>query len=287
MTDARIEEVVAQLRASRKYATLGIETLERMAAWACARHSSARSATRAARAKLHQVYGAYLGAQDLTAIERRLASLPASAGRDEVAAAARAILTRHASSAERLGFMESAYRLIFERAGGTERIERVLDLACGLHPFTLPWMGLSPRTQYLACDLDTRLTEVIGGFLRRWGQAGRAWTHDLLSRRLPADARGDVVLLLKTLPCLERQERGSSLRLLQSLDAPLIVLSFPTRSLGGREKGMREQYDAFARELVTLRNARGVDRVSCTRLAFPEETFYLLERKSSNERLPE
>jgi 16S rRNA (guanine(1405)-N(7))-methyltransferase len=284
MRDARVEEVIAQLRTSRKYATLGNETLERVADWALARHASVRSAARAARAKLHQVYGAYLAPRDLAAAERRLGALPASASKDDIAAAAREILERHASSAERLAFMESAYQAIFELAGGAERVESVLDLACGLHPLALPWMGLSPRTQYLACDLDTRLTAVIGTFLERWGQAGRAWTHDLLSRPLPPEARGDVVLLLKTLPCLERQERGASLRLLQSLDARLIVLSFPAHSLGGREKGMREQYDAFARELVAMFDSCCTGRVTCTRLVFAEETFYLLERETQQGR---
>ncbi len=277
MRDARSKEIVARLRASRKYATLGAETLERLALWALARHASVPSAARAARAKLHQVYGAYLEPRDLAAAEGRLAALPPSAGREELATAAREILARHASSAERLGFMESAYRAIFDRAGGAERVECVLDLACGLHPLALPWMGLSPRTRYLACDLDIRLTALVGVFLQRWGQAGHAWTHDLLGRPLPADARGDVVLLLKVLPCLEQQERGSALRLLRSLDARVIVVSFPAHSLGGREKGMREHYDLFVRELLALRNACCAERLSCTRLAYAEETFYLLE----------
>ena len=76
--------------------------------------------------------------------------------------------------------------------------------------------------------------------------------------------------MLKTLPCLERQAPGAALRLLRSLEAPRVVVSFPALSLGGYAKGMRENYDATMRAL-----AERLGR-PCQRLDFPTETFYLL-----------
>jgi 16S rRNA (guanine(1405)-N(7))-methyltransferase len=43
-------------------------------------------------------------------------------------------------------------------------------------------------------------------------------------------------------PSLERQEPGATLRLLERLPAPWIVVSFAVKSLGGREKGMASHY---------------------------------------------
>ncbi len=270
--EARMDEVVALMRRGRKYATLADETLRRMAGWAARRHPSPRDAARAARRKLHQVYGAYLSPGDLGAAERLLAGVPADAPREAVAAAAREILGRHASSAERLGFMEALYRAIWEAAGGPQSIGRVLDLACGLHPLALPWMGLEREVEYIACDLDLRLVSLVEAFRRRWGQAGRARAHDLLCGPLPRGAqRADVVLLLKTLPCLERQEAGAALRLLRSLSARLVVISFPAQSLGGREKGMRAHYETFAATLIEELGARA------QRLDYPTETLHLLQ----------
>jgi 16S rRNA (guanine(1405)-N(7))-methyltransferase len=55
-------------------------------------------------------------------------------------------------------------------------------------------------------------------------------------------------LLLKTLPCLDQQEPGASARLLGGLQARIIVVSYPVRSLGGRQKGMSQTSRAnFAR----------------------------------------
>ena len=60
----------------------------------------------------------------------------------------------------------------------------------------------------------------------------------------------DVALVLKALPVLEQAERDASLRLLRALDAAYIVVSFPTRSLGGRGKGMAEHYETRFRKLI-------------------------------------
>ena len=52
----------------------------------------------------------------------------------------------------------------------------------------------------------------------------------------PPEASADMVLLLKAIPCLEQEEPGAGKRLLRSLDAPVVVVSFPARSLGPRYK---------------------------------------------------
>jgi 16S rRNA (guanine(1405)-N(7))-methyltransferase len=185
--------------------------------------------------------------------------------------AAHAILARHASSAERMDFFERLYPQLFDERALGHPIRRVLDLGCGLHPFALPWMGLARDVEYRAYDIDRRLLAAIDRFFARAGQAGCAREWDLLAPPPDRDARAaDVVLVLKTLPCLERQAPGAALRLLQSLEARRIVVSFPAQSLGGRERGMRENYDATMRGLAAQLGR------PCRRLDYPTETFYLL-----------
>jgi len=271
--DPRVGEIASALRGSRKYATLTEGVLQRIAAWALQRHHTTKAALQAARGKLHQAYGAYLTPGNLTTTERMVAALPAPAARDAVAQASRAILARHASSAERLGFLSDLYPRLLGPPLDLTRVRRILDLACGLHPLALPWMGLSPETEYCAYDIDERLMRAIGQYLTKAGQSGRAEARDLMAwPGTPALPAADVVLLLKTVPCFERQESGASLRLLQSLEAPCVIVSFPARSLGGREKGMREQYQETAANLARGLGAR------MERLGFPTETFYRLWR---------
>jgi 16S rRNA (guanine(1405)-N(7))-methyltransferase len=81
----------------------------------------------------------------------------------------------------------------------------------------------------------------------------------------------DVVLLLKTLPCLEQQEKGASLRLLQSLRTRFVVVSFPRGSLGGRDKGMHENYSQF------IRGIAGEMQVPFKAVETRTEDFYVLD----------
>lgn len=270
--DAEIERLVAGLRRSRKYRAVCPGTLARLAAWALARHPAPKAAARAARAKLHQVYAAYVTPQGIAALERLLAGAPAAPAPVELEALARAVLALHVSTAERMDFLKELYpRLLDGLAPRGSRLE-VLDLACGLHPFALPWMGLPADAVYRAWDIDERLVAALNRFLGMSGRDGRAEARDLLL--MPSGASVDLVFLLKVLPCLERQERGASLRLLRSLSARRVVVSFPARSLGGREKGMRDHYAGVIADLAAGLPAR------VTRITFPNEDFYLLESEA-------
>jgi 16S rRNA (guanine(1405)-N(7))-methyltransferase len=264
MADDRAEsQLVEALAASRKYARVCRDTLWRTAAWALARHPSVREATKAAKRKLHQACGAYLDQLDA----RRLVALTTDLPSDPPALGIRCreVLACHASTAERLPFVEALYPALFAFTGVPSS---VADLACGLHPFGLPWMGLPPGVRYTACDIDGRLVEAVGILLRHLGVDGAAECRDVLAS--PPEAAVDVVFLLKTAPCLEQQGKGAVLRVLRAVRARHIVLSYPAQSLGGREKGMREHYDEQAR------GSAEALRAEMQRVDFGTETFYVL-----------
>lgn len=77
-------------------------------------------------------------------------------------------------------------------------------------------------------------------------------------------------MLLKVAPCLEQQEPGSTLRFLTDLPARWIVVSFPSRSLGGHARGMVEHYGQWMAQW-----AEALQR-PVRELAMPRETYYLL-----------
>jgi 16S rRNA (guanine(1405)-N(7))-methyltransferase len=263
--DADLGEIVSALRGSRKYRFLCEDTLRRVAGWAGARHSSRREILKAAKRKLHQAYGAYLEGADPAEIEARVKALPSDLSEEELRAVCLDILRRHASTEERAPFMEEAYREIFRRTGTPHA---VLDLACGLSPFALPWMGLPREVTYHACDIDQRIVSAVDAFLHRLGVAHSAACADVLVSVREVEA--DVALLLKTLPCLERQEKGAGAAVLREVRARYVVVSFPAQSLGGREKGMREHY----RE--EMRRIEGELGAGAEEIEFPTETFYVL-----------
>ena len=277
MSAEELERVIDEILSSRKYAHVSPEVVRRVAADALSAASGFRDAVKRARRKLHQAHGAFGAQVDHRRIEVLVASLEArpAESRDSRLEAARPpsreILSFHASTAERLDHMEELYAVVFGGGAEAAGLRRILDLGCGLNPFAIPWMGLPPGAEYHAVDLDTRLAGLIGRYLAALAQAGRATVGDALGGLLPAGP-WDVVLLLKLLPTLERQERGAAKRLLASLDARRIVVSFPRASLGGRRKGMDDRYRSFVAELI-----QGA-RLQAEARELPGETVYVCAR---------
>ncbi len=258
-------EITDALKRSRKYANLCHDTLGRIADWAATRHQTPKSAIKAAKRKLHQVYGAYLDQLDLPRVGERVGTLSHAATEDAVQATCREILACHASTAERLPFIERLYPELFAATGAPSVI---IDLACGLHPFALPWMPLAPEACYHAYDIDRRLVDAANVFFERTGRPATAECRDILVS-LP-DVEADVAFLLKTVPCLEQQQKGATVRLLRQLRVRRAVLSFPTRTLGGRAKGMRGHYDAVMSATAEELGA------PTQRLDYPNETFHVI-----------
>jgi 16S rRNA (guanine(1405)-N(7))-methyltransferase len=264
----RVERIAAQLSAAPKYRNVSPETLARIAAWASARYRSDKEVLKAAKRKLHQVYAAYLTPKSAARLARMTAG-------PDFQAACREALSLHASTAERLLILEDLYDRIFALTGAPRT---VLDLACGLHPFALPWMGLSGPSpslarsivRYTAMDIDCELMALIGDFFSsHLPGVVVSGCRDVLVR--PPDEPADLAFLLKAIPCLEQQERGASLRLLRTLRVRHAVVSFPVRSLGGRSKGMEEHYAGMAEDLL-----KGLDR-RAEALHYPNEMFYVIE----------
>jgi 16S rRNA (guanine(1405)-N(7))-methyltransferase len=278
--EPEVAEIVRGLRESRRYRSLSEPALIRVARWSLRSGRGRQSALKAAKRKLHQVYGAYLAPSAIASAERVAGRLAAGLIEEEQRSLCLEVLRQHASTAERLPFLERFYADLLE---GLPPVGSVVDLACGLNPFAIAWMGLPAGATYLAVDIDQRLAAALnrldsslGVSLPLAGSAseGVAVTglaHDLAGGSPPAT--GDLVLLLKAIPCLEQQEPGAGSRLLRSLDAPCVVVSFPARSLGGRERGMRQTYDRMLTKMV-----EGTGR-TIERLEYPTETVYRLLRR--------
>lgn len=227
--------VRADLAQARHYRALCPETLDRVAGWAAARFPKSKDAIAAARRKLHQVCGAFVDDPNLRRANERL-----EAATDEtLMETCRSILSCHASTAERLPFMDRLYQDLFKEIPPPTS---VLDLGCGLHPFARPWMPLLPGVRYEAWDIDTRLIELLNRFFAARVPGATAVARDLLASDQPVEA--DLVYLMKSLPTLDQQEKGSGRALLSRIKALTMVVSFPTRTLGGRNIGMRDQYSA-------------------------------------------
>jgi 16S rRNA (guanine(1405)-N(7))-methyltransferase len=268
---SQVEQIVANVQASQKYRNVCVDTIRRIAAeeWAKRRMAkrAVKVAIKATKSRLHQAYGAYETSLNYDQAYHALQAAYAEGTAEATQMVCHRLLAQHTSTRERLPILDRFYAEIFSHTGVPLSL---LDLACGLNPLSLPWMGLSGEAAYSAYDIDAERIGFIQRYFDLAGLRGHAHLQDVIND-LPAE-RADVALLLKSATCLERQRRGSILALLNGLKARHIVISFPVRSLGRREKGMLTHYTRTFAEMVEGRPW------AVTRLDFHTELVYIVEK---------
>lgn len=266
--DTPLEQMVGAILTSPKYRAISRDLVRRLCAQELAKGAKPAVAIKATKAKLHQVAGAYIDRRsDYNRWLEELADARASGCEDRFREACARAMGCHASTRERLPYLAEMFACVLADVGP---IRTVLDLACGLNPLAIPWMQLGPTTQYLAYDVYHDLVEFLNGFMRLAGVRGQAAVRDVLSV-LPNE-QADVAFVMKSMPCLERQDGSAPARILDELRATRLVVSYPARTLGGRNKGMAENYEARLMALVTER------RFAVRRFRFPGEVVFLLSR---------
>lgn len=231
-----LDALVATVLTSPKQRNISPELVRWIGSQELAKGRSLREAIKATKNKLHQLAGAYQG--ERPDYMDWLAQLGDAAARgDDLRPLCTHFMARHASTRERLPYLAHFYATIL---AGLPTIQSVLDLACGLNPLALPWMGLPSGAAYHACDIYSDQVDFLAAAMPLLGVTGHSFICNLLEGATSVSA--DVALLLKTIPCLEQADKFIGIRLLEAVDAPVVIVSFPAQSLGGRRKGMTASY---------------------------------------------
>ena len=267
-TSSELDLLVKAVRHSAKYQRVCEDIIRHVGARELAKGRTWKEALKATKSRLHQVGGAYLdGPVDFTHWTAELHRAAASGRREEMQAACREVLRCQSSTRERLAILDQFYS---RALAGLPPIRSVLDIACGLNPLAVFWMPVTQGVEYYAYDIYEDMVEFLNGFLDIAQIRGRAVAQDVTLA--PPDRPADLALILKSLPCLEQLDPGAGLRLLDSLPARHLLVSFPKHSLGGRPKGMSVHYEGHFRELIAGRP------FSAKRFEFPSELAFLLTR---------
>ncbi len=266
MQDEALDTLVAAVLASAKYRDVSPEFVRAIGARELAARPNLKAAIKTTKNALHQAGGAFLDAP--IDYGRALERLRAVTG-DDVAfrVACRAIMAGHTSTRERLPILDEFYTTLLAAVPAPGR---VLDIACGLNPLARPWMPLPAAVDYVAYDIYSNQMAFLNDFFALTGVAGRAEVRDVIGR--PPDEPADLALILKTLPCLEALDRRAPERLLDAVNAPRLIVSFPAQTLGGRRKGMAAHYETRFRGLL---EARGWP---AERFAFATELAFIVEK---------
>jgi 16S rRNA (guanine(1405)-N(7))-methyltransferase len=182
-----------------------------------------------ARKKLHNIVAPYLGDPDYEKEIKDLEKIGDFSNMDETRSFSLRLLESHASTDERIPVLDEFYKKIFALTGLPQSI---LDLACAMHPFGYPWMGLPASCRYQAYDLHQPRVDLINRFFTAARVNGQAYYGDILLN--PPTQSADVAFFFKEAHRFEQRKRGSNRPFWQALNVRWLVVSLPASNLTGR-----------------------------------------------------
>ena len=238
--DKRQQQALDALLSAKKLRDLCPDTIRRVFFECLPKYKSLKDADKATRTELHRITGAFVTPEQLSQAEKLLDAW--TPGDDETLAKA---LSMHASTRERLPLSDTdaMYAHVCEVIG---RPSTILDLACGFNPIYLSSRGYDVT----GLDLHGGAIALINRWAEKQSLLARARTADLLTEGCLPQGPFDLALMMKLLPILETQQTGAALRLIDSTPAKVILVSFPTKTLGGRGVGMEAHYSQWFEGIV-------------------------------------
>ena len=268
--DGLVTDQLQVIKKSKKIAGVGVpdETLRDIISNEIRRYPSLKDVQKSVRHKIHNMVAPYLGDPDYPAAMKELERISSAGSSQDILNFCTSILNSHASSRERLPVMQDFYRSLFSHTGNPPV---VLDLACGLNPFALPWMGLAPTTRYYAYDIHRPRVDLINLFFQKWGFEPLAEVRDILVD--PPTIKADVAFLFKEAHRLEQRRKGCNRPLWRQLDVRFLLVSLPANSLSGH-------HDLMERQRHLVASTIGSEPWSVVEMCFGNEMVFCIDKKT-------
>lgn len=228
MTDGAVAALVERLRTTRKYRDIHVTTIEDIVRRAVAAGGAPREHEQRARRQLHKIAAQYLTERSTRDLVGEVESLPDG----DVRGWCRAAMAGHLSTAERLPDLDALYDALAPHLAGADVIA---DVACALNVLSLPWLRDRTAARYVGYDFDASVVALGNRFISAIGVDAEVVHADVLVD--PSVVVADVALLLKMYHCLELRRPGAGCEVIEGVQAPVVVVSLPTRSRGGRRLG--------------------------------------------------
>lgn len=176
------------------------------------------------KSKLHQIWGAYYSSRPN--FDKLLNKL----SKNEISLFD--VVRVHSSTKERLNDFVKIFEWIKDTISD---YGNVLDLGCGLNPILFSLSNIEVG-KYYAVDIDKLQQAFLNKILdsRFDVKVGSAFNY-----KFP---KVKTTFLFKLLPVLDQIKEGEGISILERLNSEYIVVSLPSRSLGGHNKGMVDNY---------------------------------------------
>ncbi|WKZ30090.1 MAG: hypothetical protein QY314_04800 [Candidatus Dojkabacteria bacterium] len=253
------QRIIGTIATSKRYSAVSPKTIAHIVTQFAAKHSSEQKVLDESKNLLHRIWGAYYSTRP------NFQKLKAKVLENEVSLSD---ITRiHFSTSERAEFASDMYKNIYEK---TNFPKRIADFGCGLNPLlAMQQPFASSLEQYDAFDIDIEEVEFLNATFSHTGQKNfSAAVGDLL--HMQSFTTYDAIFLLKVLPVVEMIEKGSTERILRSLKARFLVISFPAGSLSQHKQNMGSFYEAeFTQRLTAIKKEYEI-------LRYPTEIIFIV-----------
>ena len=177
------------------------------------------------------------------------------------------ILKSHVSTKERMRIYPVLYKKIWEI---TSVPKTIIDLGCGMNPFSFKYMHLG-KVEYLASDISRTDCD----FIQKYFDAelrikGKTMVIDVLKSDLKKLPKSDVCFLFKLLDPALVKNRKTAERIIEDVPAKWIIASFSTKTIGARK-----MKDADRNWILNMCKRKGyLVKV----LKFENEIFYVIQK---------
>ncbi|MBI2146389.1 hypothetical protein HYU22_03550 [Candidatus Woesearchaeota archaeon] len=249
LDEKKIRSLIADIKKKKELGELGDDFVrERLFKYLQKNHKAAKfllhtpsskssrykSVVKAVRAELRTVTGLFQLEKGPAERQKLLAQLLKGAPALPTVAK---LLQTHASTKERLPFYQELYSKLFTHTGLPQT---VIDLGCGLNPFSIPYMTAGPL-KYYAYDIAEGEIASLKKFFR-WLHArnpafvGSAGVLDLLHwAKLKESVDADICFLFKMTDVLDRGKGHKVTEaVIKSVPAQWVVVSFPILTMSGK-----------------------------------------------------
>ena len=242
----QLDQLVKAVLKSSKYRNVCEDLIENIGMCELSKRKNLKIAVKSTKNKLHQIGGAYfLKKPNYGFWLEKLRKAKKSGNEDLFRKTCAEIMSYHYSTRERLNILDQFYTRIFSLLPS---VQSIMDVACGFHPLAIPWIPISGKVKYYAFDVYKDMISFLNEFMAINNVQGYAEVRDV-TQHAP-EITTDLAFILNTIPCLEQIDKMAGLKILESINANFLAVSFPAQTLGGREKNMLKHYEARFNKLT-------------------------------------